>query len=258
MTSRSIARVMGGAGRACGRDGSRGRSVALVRRAICHRSAGQNAREWSIRSAAEARAVRSPRDAARQWILAGLPLLAAVMPLPHSSRARARPCVHAVVLSVAGAVLLVAQPLQLHVVSNDLAGGSRICRAAAGRDLRPCHVRPSQDPTERRILFGFATFLAWASLVQVPFSAPIYFCYVAPWRSSRPSQSAAQPRARPSRVRVAASVLTMFALVSMNRGYVYNLGAVITRSPSTHLLGVESASLRVSPAERFRTAVWSS
>ena len=36
------------------------------------------------------------------------------------------------------------------------------------------------DEKQRRILFVAASMLAWMSLVQFPFAAPIYFCYVTP------------------------------------------------------------------------------
>ena len=123
----------------------------------------------------------------------------------------------------------------------DLAGRARICRASAGCDLRRLScLAMLHDPTQRRTLFGFATFLAWASLVQVPFSAPIYFCYVAPLAVVAAvavgSHSAALA---PSRVGGRRPVLLAFALVSMNRGYVYNLGAVHQPFVFDTPLGVE-------------------
>ena len=44
-------------------------------------------------------------------------------------------------------------------------------------------------------------------------------------------------------------MLLAFALVSMNRGYVYNLGAVHHPFAIDTPLGVDRASLRVSPAD---------
>ena len=40
--------------------------------------------------------------------------------------------------------------------------------------------RQDGDINKRWMLFGCTTMLAWAALVQIPFSAPIYFCYVTP------------------------------------------------------------------------------
>ena len=69
--------------------------------------------------------------------------------------------------------------------------------------------------------------LAWASLVQFPFSAPIYFCYVTPLAVVvRGGPAGHNARAHSSRCRRSGRVLLAFALASMNRGYVYNLGVV--------------------------------
>ena len=69
--------------------------------------------------------------------------------------------------------------------------------------------------------------LAWASLVQFPFSAPIYFCYVAPLAvvAGVAMADSTEATGRPALPGVAVLLLA-FALASMNRGYVYNLGAV--------------------------------
>ena len=91
------------------------------------------------------------------------------------------------------------------------------------------------------------TFLAWASLVQVPFSAPIYFCYVAPLAVVAGVALAGHngALARPA-VGVAAAVMLAFALISMNRGYVYNLGVIHQPFAYTTPLDLERASLCVS------------
>ena len=99
------------------------------------------------------------------------------------------------------------------------------------------HVRKA---TDRRVLFGFAAFLAWASLVQLPFSAPIYFCYVTPLAViaavAVAGHNAALTR---TAVGVSAAVLLAFALVSMNRGYINNLGLRMLCSPVDTPLGLE-------------------
>ena len=85
--------------------------------------------------------------------------------------------------------------------------------------------RAIHDVKQRRILFGCASMLAWASLVQFPFSAPIYFCYVTPLAVIA-AASAASGAAGLHRPVVGAwtVALLMFALLSLNRGYAYNLG----------------------------------
>jgi hypothetical protein len=75
------------------------------------------------------------------------------------------------------------------------------------------------------MMFGFASMLAWASLVQFPFSAPIYFCYVTPLAVIAAASVAANTTTlRRPVVGASAALLLAFAVLIMNRGYVYNLG----------------------------------
>jgi hypothetical protein len=186
-----------------------------------------------------------------QWLLAGLPLLAVVMPWPAFARGSARGNRQAAWMWwSAGAVLLAASLYSLtsyQLIWQAARGFAALLPVAICAILMSGQAR---DMTERRMLFGFATFLAWASLVQVPFSAPIYFCYVAPLAVvagvALASYSAAL--ARPA-VGASAAVLLAFALVSMNRGYVYNLGAIHYPFANDAPLNLDRASLRVSRAD---------
>ena len=153
------------------------------------------------------------------------------------------------------------EPVQRHVVSGHLAGGARICGAVARcRSAASCCPGTFTMPTSEDSVRDLR-LLAWASLVQFPFSAPIYFCYVTPLAvvagvataatavGDRPSR--ASPRARRCCWRSRS--------LSMNRGYIYNLGVVhdppaLIRAP----LDLERASLRVSSTTPSRTGVWSS
>jgi hypothetical protein len=183
------------------------------------------------------------------WLLAGLPLIAAVMPLPLPAFLRVRALNHLVgaIVGIAGAVLLITS-------LSDMASYQLLWQSARGfAALLPvavCGVLLSghaRDVPERKRLFALATFLAWASLVQVPFSAPIYFCYAAPLAVVAGVALAGHTRAlsRPV-VGAAAVVMLAFALVSMNRGYVYNLGMVHQPSTYTTPLALERAHLYVS------------
>lgn len=185
------------------------------------------------------------------WILAGLPLLAAVMPLPRHAR------VPALSNRFAGMMLWVAGGLLVAASLYNVTSYQLIWQAGRGvAALLPvaiCGILMSgyaHGTRERRLLFGFAAFLAWSSLVQVPFSAPIYFCYVAPLAVVAGVALAGHNAAllRPA-VPVSAVVLLTFALVSMNRGYVYNLGAAHQPLAIDTPLDVERASLRVSRAD---------
>ena len=67
--------------------------------------------------------------------------------------------------------------------------------------------------------------LAWASLVQFPFSGPIYFCYTTPLVVIMAVATAGNTGAlRRKAVAGLAALFLVFSLVVMNRGYVYNLG----------------------------------
>jgi len=78
---------------------------------------------------------------------------------------------------------------------------------------------------QRRLLFASSSMLAWASLVQFPFSAPIYFCYVAPLGIVVIACASGWGNARSAR-RLAplAAMALAFAVLSMNRGYLGSLG----------------------------------
>jgi hypothetical protein len=185
------------------------------------------------------------------WILAGVPLVAMVMPFPTLVRAPAL-MNHTMGMTpwLLGAVLLTASlytATSYQVIWQSARGFAALLPVAACALLLSGRVR---DVKERWMLFGFATMLAWASLVQFPFSAPIYFCYVTPLAVIAAVAVAAGSGAlrRPA-VGVSATVLLMFALVIMNRGYLYNLGFVHQPSALNMPLDLGRANLRVSAAD---------
>ena len=106
------------------------------------------------------------------------------------------------------------------------------------------------DATQRRILFGVASMSAWASLGQFPFGAPIYFCYVAPLAVVA-GVVAAEQRSSPVRSATGAwvALLLGFAVLTMNRGYIYNLGVFHTPEAMDANLNFPRAHLRVSPSD---------
>jgi hypothetical protein len=184
------------------------------------------------------------------WILAGLPLLAAVMPLPAFTRVRElRPGYGVLMLCVVGALLLAATPHS--VVSYQIVWqAARAFAALLPVAICGMLICGNVRATDRRILFAFAAFLAWASLVQVPFSAPIYFCYVAPLAVIA-AVAVASHRAALTRPMfgVSVSVVLAFALFSMNRGYLHNLGLFHQPLAIDTPLNLDRASLRVSQAD---------
>lgn len=77
---------------------------------------------------------------------------------------------------------------------------------------------------QRQLLFAASSIFAWAALVQFPFSAPIYFCYVAPLAVTVIAcANGGKPRSARHLAPVAAMALA-FAVLSMNRGYLGALG----------------------------------
>jgi hypothetical protein len=157
------------------------------------------------------------------WLAAGIPLAALLVwaaRLDRSALKRATPAFWALAVAVPVLSLYDATSYQLIWQS-----------ARASVALLPVVIcvllfaHRIADARERWILFGCATMLAWSSLVQFPFSAPIYFCYVTPLGVVAAVALAGNSGAlqRPV-VSASAVLLLLFSLLSMNRGYVYNLG----------------------------------
>jgi hypothetical protein len=72
-----------------------------------------------------------------------------------------------------------------------------------------------------------ASTLAWASLNQFPFAAPIYFSYVAPFGVVAAVAATGRDRGlRCAAMLPWAALLIMFAVLIANRGYIENLGVV--------------------------------
>jgi len=103
------------------------------------------------------------------------------------------------------------------------------------------------DAGRRQVLFASSSMLAWASLVQFPFAAPIYFCYVAPLAVivGVAAASAASWTRRPV-VGPWVLLLLLFAGLSMHRGYIYNLGVYHEPQKLDVPLRLTRAHLRVS------------
>jgi dolichyl-phosphate-mannose-protein mannosyltransferase len=101
-------------------------------------------------------------------------------------------------------------------------------RLASDQGQHPEHQ--GAHPEQRPVLFTSAAMLAWTSLNQFPFAAPIYFCYVAPVVVVA-AIVATGAGSGPGRVTLFpwAVMLLLFAVLSANRGYVNPLG--VTHDP---------------------------
>jgi hypothetical protein len=185
---------------------------------------------------------------AAHLLLLGIPLVALLTPLPdfiHPSLSRG--------YRLALATGIVALPL---TIASLYSSGAyqilwRSSRAfAALLPLVICwrlmagHV---QDSARQRVLFASAAMLAWASLVQFPFGAPVYFCYVAPLAIVAAAAAAdVCPRHRRLALGAWGAALLVFAVVTMNRGYIYNLGQFHAPQALNVHLDLPRAHLRVS------------
>jgi hypothetical protein len=99
---------------------------------------------------------------------------------------------------------------------------------------------------KRQEIFLLVCVTALMSLVQFPFSAPIYFCYVAPLAAlTILAIVSADPRT-PRRIHLAVvGFYLLFAVLFTNREYVFNLGVRFKRYESETPLRLPRAGLRV-------------
>jgi hypothetical protein len=188
-------------------------------------------------------------------ILYGLPLLAGVVPLQATAHGLARRAIQTC-LGIAGAGIaidaLYDQPAYSVVWNGARALGALIPLAVSALLVSNTPLPPDR----RRMLFGLSAMLAWASMVQFPFSSPIYYCYVTPLVIL---SGAALVAALPGRLLnpALAGVLAMsllFAVLSMNRGYIFNLGVVHEPQQFDTDLALSRANLKigVDDAARYR------
>jgi len=162
-----------------------------------------------------------------EWLIAGVPVVVAVMKFPQLRRSSAvtDPRVAATAAGLVGVVLGL---LSVYDRTSYQLTWHSIRGFAALLPIVSCWLIFSgriEDPKQRGILFGFVSMLAWASLVQFPFGAPIYFCYTTPLIVIAAVVTAGNTGAlRRTLVGGLAALLLVFSLAVMNRGYVYNLG----------------------------------
>jgi hypothetical protein len=107
-------------------------------------------------------------------------------------------------------------------------------------------------PRERAVLFMSASMLAWLSLNQFPFAAPIYFMYVAPLAVIALVAVAARTGALRQWTMVpAAATFILFGVLSANRGYIQDLGNEHVHRHFDSPLDLPRAHLRVSAGDAF-------
>ncbi len=160
-----------------------------------------------------------------QWILTGVPLVGLLLPASQDrlSRAGGRLLGAASwIVALALAIGSLYNVTSYQIVWQSSRAVAALLPIAIGWALLSGRVR---EANQRRILFACSAMLAWAALVQFPFGAPVYFCYIAPLALIA-GTAMAQDRAGLGGSALGAWVgmLLVFAVLSMNRGYIYNLG----------------------------------
>jgi hypothetical protein len=184
-------------------------------------------------------------------ILSGIPLIALLMPFPQLMKPSASRDRLFRIASWAAALVLSVTSLYSMLTYQLVWESARAF--AALLPLAICWLLISghvHDANQRRIMFGCASMLAWASLVQFPFGAPIYFCFVTPFAVIAAVAVAVNSSVlrRPALMPWAA-LLLMFGGLSLNRGYVYNLGYRNTPQALNVELNLSRAHLRVGAAD---------
>jgi hypothetical protein len=172
---------------------------------------------------------------------------AAVLLLPRAPRLGRRALV---VLAAAGSILLAATLYWTAAPDGYLAvwhsARSLDAVAVLAGALLLARVGGGMTPSDRQKLFLVLAVAALVSLVQFPFSAPIYFCYCAPLVALALAYLARS--GPPSLLPVHAAALLFygaFAVLRMNPGYVFRLGWAPGGYVADARLGLERGGLRV-------------
>lgn len=120
--------------------------------------------------------------------------------------------------------------------------------------------RRIEDPTQRRFLFASASTLAWISLNQFPFAAPIYFCYVTPLALiAGVALCGTSSRLRSRTILPWTAMMLLFTMLSSHRAYIETLGVLHAPRRFDARLNLPRAHLKVSPddVETYRRVVFS-
>jgi hypothetical protein len=157
------------------------------------------------------------------WILSGVPLLAWLAlgsPAGRSYRS-------ALVKAATWIVALVLPIAALWNADSYQAIWQSVRAAAALIPIVACGwliVSRCRDPRKRAMLFASVTILAWMSLNQFPFAAPIYFSYVAPLAIVAAIAVADAVGVRAGTMLAPAAMLLLFAVLCTNRETIHMLG----------------------------------
>jgi hypothetical protein len=192
-------------------------------------------------------------------IVAGLPMLALVFAAPRLTN-------HAWSRFFTGVWLGVAVALPIAALWNITSYQIIWQSARAVAALLPLGIcwqlmsGKLHHPEQRSLLFTSAALLAWSSLNQFPFAAPVYFCYIAPLAViAAVTAASANSAVRPHTMLPWAVMLLLFAVLSTNRGYIELLGVSHAPRRFETALRLHRAHLKVSArdAHIYRYLVFS-
>lgn len=161
------------------------------------------------------------------YILLGVPCVALVLPIARRIHLTAMQFVVALTgLSVVAAIAIVVSFDRYAAYQLFWQSGRAFAALLPVAVSWLLAVRSDFDKKQRRILFCATAMLAWASLVQFPFSGAIYFCYAAPLAVIAGAACARYfSNLRNPALLVWCASLAVFAVLTMNRGYLDSLGA---------------------------------
>jgi hypothetical protein len=179
---------------------------------------------------------------------AALPVLALAIP------ARAlRPAVLAVV-AVGLAALLAASGSVADVYAHVfVTARAAIPVAAVAGAVALARSRTAAGPARRRDVYAVLAVAALCALVQFPFSAPVYFCYVAPL-AVLAAAAALSLRAGPPPPLHALllAFYLVFAALWVNRGFIFQMGSAYEPDSQTEVLRLPRAGgIRIPPAHAY-------
>jgi hypothetical protein len=182
-------------------------------------------------------------------IIAGIPFIGLLM-RPRTSMLSVR-LVFATELTWTAAVLLPVWALSNFVVYQLIWQSTRALVALTPVAISYYLTRGSvEDSGRATVLYGAATVLAWFSLNQFPYAAAIYFCYVTPLAVvAIVALSACTGSLRSHAMLPWAVMLLLFAVVSMNRSYLHDLGREHVTNVFNTDLGLPRAHLRLERAD---------
>lgn len=189
----------------------------------------------------------TPGPAALLW---GFPVLAALLARHAVPRARR-------LLDVAGLIVLA-----VLLVTVTAADRSYLLLWDAARALGPLVVvlgavaialqgRFVADPARRHALLLVLLVAGLGSLVQYPFGAPVYFCYVAPLLALAAVGLAGSTNAGRGLLPIALLAgYAIFGLLFLDRAALATMGSGFRNDPQTVILDERRASIRVAPLDR--------